>query len=150
MGLRSTGHLRRTGSAPDVLLRVRKDMVRLIDRDGDTVTFNWTEHTGATWNETYEIWEGGEETPMNLEAKGLGKVVPYREDIMEYEWGRVQVGECLIRFPVSFDIEQFKDKTDVLFKYKGQTWKIDSPLGVQEYYMEEPLCKMLKGVKTSA
>ncbi|WP_257064276.1 hypothetical protein [Priestia megaterium] len=127
---------------------IQSDLEDMITSDGDTITFEWTERTGATWNETYEVWEGGTTTTMTQDVRGLGRVVDYAEDEMEYEFGRIAVGDCLIRFPISFDIEQFEDKTDLRFIYKGQRWKPDSPLGVGETFSDVPFSKLLKGVKS--
>ena len=127
---------------------IKDDLAQMINRDGSTVTFVWYEITGGTWNPTYETWEGGTKTEFTLEQKGLGRVVDYEEDEMEYEWGRVSVGDAVIRFDVGFDIEALQDKTDLRFIYKGQKWKPDSTLGVMEYQGDTPYCKILKGAKS--
>ena len=124
------------------------DLNNMIENDGSTITFEWKEVTGGTWNPTYEVWEGGTEEILTLEQKGIGRVIDYAEDEMEYEWGRVSVGDCIVRFDDDFNIEQLKDKEHLRFIYKGQRWKPDSTLGVQEYYGDRPFCKILKGVKS--
>lgn len=125
----------------------RHDIAELARIDGDIVTFEWSEREGAVWNELYECWEGGEEQKVTLEIKGLGKVIEYKEDEMEYEWGRVHLGECLIRFPYDFAIEELNEKEGLRFRYKNQWWKVDSDLGVGDWCEGEIISKMLKGVK---
>lgn len=127
---------------------LQNDITDMVAEDGDTVTFEWIERVGAVWNDIYEVWEGGTETKMTQDVYGLGKVVDYAEDEMEYEWGRVAVGDCLVRFPYNFNIEQFKDKESLRFIYKGQRWKPDSPLGVGETFNDVVISKLLKGVKS--
>lgn len=124
------------------------DVIKMAEEDGDTVTFEWKERVGATWNETYEVWEGGAVTTATYTTKGFGKVVDFAEDEMEYEWGRVAVGDCLIRFPIDFDIEQFSNKEELRFTYKGQRWKPDNKLGVGDWLENHQVSKILKGVKT--
>jgi len=146
MGLRITKTHLRKGKF-DIPKTMSAD-VKMMTEEGDTVTFEWKEVVGGTWNETYEVWEGGIEITKTLQQKGFGRVVDYAEDEMEYEWGRVAVGDCLIRFPVDFNIEQFNDKTDLRFIYKGQRWKPDSPLGVGDWVNDQQVTKILKGVKS--
>ena len=143
--MRKNSHLRRKNRDQSEL--IINDLNKMIENDGSTVTFTWIEVTGGVWNPTYEVWEGGTETEYTLEQKGLGRVVDYEEDEMEYEWGRVSVGDAVIRFDVNFDIDVLKDKTDLRFIYKGQKWKPDSTLGVMEYQGDISYCKILKGVK---
>jgi len=147
MALRRRTNLRRTAYPDSVKDTVIRDVESLINRDGGTVTFEWIEVVGGVWNEDYEVWEGGEEKTLTMDVKGLGKVVDYKEDIVEYEWGRIGVGEALIRFSINFNIEQFANKEQLRIIYKGQRWRVDSPLGVCEYYRDDPYCKFLKGVK---
>ena len=127
---------------------IKNDLTDMVIDDGDTITFEWIERVGATWNETYEVWEGGTMSTVTKDVQGLGRVVDYAEDEMEYEWGRIAVGDCLIRFPYDFDIEQFNDKDNLRFIYKGQRWKPDSALGIAETFNDEPFSKLLKGVKS--
>lgn len=147
MGLRTKRDTLRKGKADKVRL-FRSDIIENINVDGDTVTFEWKERIGATWNETYEVWEGGTVEAVNEMVRGIGKVVDYKEDEMEYEWGRVAVGDCLIRFPYDFDIEKFNEKMELRFIYKGQRWKPDNPLGVGDWINDNIISKILKGVKT--
>jgi hypothetical protein len=147
VGLRGRKNPLRKGIS-DKSSRIRSDMERLIVVDGDTVTFQWKERVGAVWNETYEVWEGGTVEKKELAVAGLGKVVDYAEDEMEYEWGRVAVGDCLIRFPYDFDIEQFNDKEELRIVYKGQRWRPDSALGVGDWFNNKLISKLLKGVKS--
>lgn len=126
---------------------MRDDIEKMVGDDGDTITFEWKERVGAVWNPIYEVWEGGEITKKTMEVVGIGKVVDYAEDEMEYEWGRVSVGDCLIRFPYSFNIEQLNDKQELRFLYKGQKWKPDSALGIGDWLNNQIVSKILKGVK---
>lgn len=128
---------------------LRDDLDRLIQTDGDTVVFKWVEVTGGTWNETYETWEGGTETEMSHTLKGIGKVVDYAEDEMEYEYGRISVGDCIIRFPWDANFEPIMGKEGVRFIYKGQRWRVDSTIGVGDAYSDEYYSMIVKGVKSS-
>lgn len=128
---------------------MRDDLNNMIQEDGDTVLFTWIEITGGTWNETYEVWEGGTETQMTHTIRGLGKVVDYAEDEMEYEYGRIGVGDCYVRFPWSTDLSPIIGKEKVRFIYKGQRWKIDSPLGIGDTYSDNLYSIAIKGVKAS-
>lgn len=126
---------------------LRDDLNYLIQGDGDTVTFTWTEMEGGTFNETYKVWEDGVETPKEFKIKGLGKIVDYKEDEMEYEYGRVQVGQCLVRFPWDTDLAPITGKEGVRFTYKGQRWVIDSPLGIGDSHGDEMFSLIVQGVK---
>lgn len=128
---------------------LRDDLKKMIQEDGDTVTFIWTEVAGGTWNETYEVWEGGTPTEMTHSIRGIGKVVDYAEDEMEYEYGRIGVGECVIRFPWDTDLTPILNKDKVRFLYKGRRWRIDSPLGVGDSYADNQYSVAIKGVKSS-
>lgn len=131
-------------SFPELL---KDDMELLINLTYDTITFQWTETEGGYWDDIYETWIGGEEKIKELETKGMGKVVSHKEDEMEYEFGRVSVGECIVRFPVSFKIEELSDKNNMRFIFKGQKWKPDSKFGVGEYFNDVMYSKLLKGIK---
>lgn len=128
---------------------LRDDLKFVVDQDGDTVTFVWKEMSGGTWNETYQAQEGGVETPKEYKLKGIGKVVDYKEDEMEYEYGRIRVGQCIVRFPFDADLSPIMDKEGVRFLYKGQRWKIDSPLGIGDVHGDEQFSLILQGVKAS-
>lgn len=133
----------------DRITLLRDDLERMILDDGDTVTFMWKEITGGVWNETYEVWEGGEETEKTYEIMGLGKVVDYAEDEMEYEYGRIRVGDAIVRFPWDADMSPILDKEGVRFLYKGQRWKIDSPIDVGDTLNNNLYSIAIKGVKSS-
>ena len=133
----------------DRLTLMRDDLKRMIEEDGDTVAFMFTEIVGGTWNETYEIWEGGVETEVTHAIRGLGKVVDYAEDEMEYEYGRIGVGDCVIRFPWDTDLTPILGKEGVRFLFKGQRWKLDSPLGIGDSYNDNLYSLAIKGVKSS-
>lgn len=133
----------------DRVTLLRDDMKELIRTDGDTVVFEWQEMTGGTWNETYEVWEGGEEERKTHSIKGLGRVVDYKEDEMEYEYGRVGVGEALIRFAYDTDLSPIMGKEGIRFIYKGQRWKIDSPLGIGDTFNDNLYSIVIKGVKAT-
>lgn len=146
MGLRTKRDVLRKAKTDKVYL-LRRDISEMIDMDGDVVTFEWIEKEGAVWNETYEVWEGGTDVLKSLSEKGIGKVVTHAEDVMEYEWGRVAVGDCIVRFKHDFDIENLKDKEGLRFVYKGRKWKPDSKLGIGDWISGGMTCKLLKGVK---
>lgn len=126
---------------------MRDDIIYLCETEGETVTFYWTESEGATYNEIYQVWEGGTEIEKTVEFKGIGKVVDYKEDEMEYEWGRVLVGQCLIRLPYDSDVESLNDKQNIYFIYKGAKWKLDNSLGIGDWHEGKLISKILKGVK---
>lgn len=126
---------------------IKEDFSNMVNEDGSTITFEWTERTGGTYNEIYDLYEGATETKQTLSVKGVGEIVRHKEDIMEYEFGRVEVGECFIRFKYDFNLIQFKGKDDLRFIYLGQKWKVDSPLGLGDIYADEYWCKYIKGVK---
>lgn len=129
---------------------IRNDLKRMIEEDGDTVTFTWTEITGGTWNPTYEIWEGGTEEEKTYSLKGIGKVVDYKEDQMETEYGRIDVGQCIVRFPYdSNHVNVIKNKSNVSFWFRSQKWKIDSNLEYGEFYDDQRYSFVLIGVKST-
>ena len=140
---------RRRKMIKDRIDLLRDDIKNLIETDGDTVVFEWHEMTGGTWNETYEVWEGGKEERQTYSIRGLGRVVDYKEDEMEYEYGRIGVGEALIRFAYDTDLSPIMNKEGVRFIYKGQRWKIDSPLGIGESYNDNLYTVTIKGVKAT-
>lgn len=128
---------------------IRDDLNKMIEEDGNTVTFTWKEITGGVWNEAYEIFEGGTETEKTFEIKGLGRVVDYAEDEMEYEYGRIKVGDCYVRFPWDADLSPIMNKEGIRFLYKGQRWKLDSDLDVGESLGDEMYSILIKGVKAT-
>lgn len=128
---------------------LRDDLAQMIEDDGDTVNFVWKEMSGGVWNETYEVWEGGVEAEKSYKIKGLGKVVDYAEDEMEYEYGRVRVGDSFLRFPWDADLTPIMEKEGVRFIFKGQRWKIDSPIGIGDVYADNLYSLSIKGVKTN-
>jgi len=128
---------------------LRDDLKQMIQDDGDTVIFQWTEVTGGTWNETYEVWEGGTETTMSHTLRGIGKIVDYAEDEMEYEYGRVSVGNCIIRFAWDANLTPIIGKSGVRFIYKGQRWRTDSTIGVGDSYNDNLYSLVVLGVKAS-
>lgn len=127
---------------------LRDDLNLLINSDGDTVRFVWTEREGGYFNEVYGVYEGGREVEKELKIKGLGKVVDYKEDEMEYEYGRIRVGECIVRFPWDADLSPIIGKEGVKFYYKGQKWTIDSPLDIGDTYGDERYSIVVLGVKS--
>lgn len=127
---------------------LRNDLKMSILEDGDTVTFVWKENTGGVWNETYQVLEGGVETDVEHKIKGIGKVVDYKEDEMEYEYGRVRVGQCIVRFPYDTNLTPIMNKEGVRFIFKGQRWKIDSPLGIGDNYADQLFSLIVQGVKS--
>ena len=136
--------LRRRRSTLDTF---RNDLKQIVDYDGSTIVFSWTEITGGVWNETYEIWEGGTETQMTHSIRGLGKVVKTSDEVVEYEWGRIEQGQVLIRFPYDADLSQFEGKTNLRFYFLGRKWQLDSPLNAASYHNDEIYAKYIKGIK---
>jgi len=147
LALGKTRKLRKIGSHEDVADTVSKDIKGLIIRDGSELKFTWSEWEGAEWNDTYDVWEGGKKVERYWKLKGLGKVLSHKEDIMEYAWGRVAVGDCIVRFSLDDDISKLKEVDQLRFTFKDQKWRVDSPLGVKEYYGDTPYCFVIKGVK---
>ena len=129
-------------------ITVANDVEKIAEFDGDVITFKWKEYSEGAWNEVYQAFEGESFEYKTLEAKGFGRVVDFKEDEMEYEWGRVSVGECLVILPVSFDIESLNNKQDLKFKFKGVWWKVDGTLGVGDYVEGVKVTNRLKGVKS--
>lgn len=126
----------------------RDDIKQNIEREGSNVVFEWTEVTGATWNETYEVWEGGQETKQFYHERGIGKIVDYKEDIMEEEFARFNVGECIVRFPYDSNIfDVLSGKSDVTFVYQGQRFKIDSPMYTGDMIDNSFYALIVRGVK---
>lgn len=146
MGLRRN-HYHLRGIHRNKINDMRFDIELQCQTDGDIVTFHWIELEGATWNPVYETWEGGTKIEKTKEFKGIGKVVAHKEDEMEYEWGRLSVGQCLIRLPYDADVESLNDKQNLYFTYKGANWKMDNDLGVGDWHEGELISKILKGVK---
>jgi hypothetical protein len=126
---------------------LRKDFISMVRKEGQTLIFSWKETTGGTWNPTYEIWEGGTETTETHQIKGVGKVVDYKENQMETEFGRIDVGECIVRFPHDVDFEPIKNREDLRFSFQGQNWRLDLPLGVGDMYGDDYFTRVIKGVK---
>lgn len=147
MGLRKKRDSLRKGATDKVRL-IRNDINSMIEMDGDTVTFTWKETTGAVWNSTYEVWEGGTIENKSLEVRGIGKTVDYVDDEMEYEYGRIEVGECIVRFPYDFDLSQFGDKEELRFIYKQRKWRIDGSLNWVEKINNQVFAKVIKGVRS--
>lgn len=128
---------------------LRDDLQFMVQEDGDSVIFQWKEITGGVWNETYEVWEGGTEEEKTYTIRGIGKIVDYAEDEMEYEYGRVGVGECVVRFAWNADLSPIMGKEGVRFMYRNQRWKIDSPLGLGDTYNDNLYSLAIRGVKSS-
>lgn len=129
---------------------MRDDLKHIIEENGDIVTFIWIEKTGGVWNDTYEVWEGGSDEEKTYKLRGIGKVVDYKEDELEYEYGRIGVGECIVRFGWDDDLSPIKNKSGLRFLYKGQKWQIDSPIGVGDSLRDEMYSLILKGVKSTS
>ncbi|QJT70408.1 hypothetical protein [Microcystis phage MaeS] len=128
---------------------LRDDLKHVVSEDGDTVTFTWEETTGGTYNEVYKVWEGGIKQTIEHKIKGIGKVVDYKQDIMEYEYARIGVGECIVRFPHDVNLAPVMGKEGVHFLYKGEKWKLDSPLGIGDSYNDMFYSLSIKGVKAN-
>lgn len=126
----------------------RDDMQLNIEREGNDVTFEWLERVGAVWNPTYEVWEGGTEEQKSYTERCIGKIIDYKEDIMESEFARYNVGECILRFvydsPV-FDV--LKDKSGIVFIYQNQRFKIDSPFYTGDMVDNQFYSLIMRGVK---
>lgn len=139
--------LRKGGQSEDLV--VKRDFENNVDKYGSTIVFEWEETVGGTYDETYETWVGGTVTPLSTEVKGLGRVLDYKEDMNDVDNVRLAVGDCIARFPVSFDLKQFADKEKVRFIFNGQRWKIDSDLDWADYFSDTMISKNVKGVKSN-
>jgi hypothetical protein len=132
----------------DRITVLKDDLKTLVELDGETVTFVWQEMSGGTYNEVYGVWEGGELTPKEHKVRGLGKVVDFKEDEMEYEYGRIRVGECIVRFPYDVDLTPIFNKEGVRFMFKGQRWKFNSEIGIGDTHDDQQYSILILGVKS--
>ena len=131
-----------------MLEKFRDDVIFNIEQDGSDVTFEWTELTGATWNDVYEVYKGGTPVAKSYTERCIGKIIDYKEDYMEAEFARFNVGECILRF--AYDSPLFstlEGKGDVTFAYQGQRFKIDSPLFTGDMYNNAFYSCIVRGVK---
>jgi len=136
--------LRRRRSTLDTF---RDDLKQIVEYDGSTIRFEYVDRVCTVYNEIYEVCEVYEDTPVTVGIRGLGKVISSTEDEVEYEWGRVPVGSCLIRFPYDANLSQFEGKTNLRFYFLGRKWQLDSPLNATSYHNDEIYAKHIKGIK---
>ncbi|AGR46589.1 hypothetical protein vBBak6_036 [Bacillus phage v_B-Bak6] len=129
---------------------MRRDVKMTIDKVGEEVVFEWTEMVGGVWNEVYEIWEGGVMEKKYYKEMGIGKVYWYKEDLIEVEYGKLNVGDCIVRFPYDsplFDV--LRGKHNVVFVYKNQRFAFNSPFDIGDSVQGHLVCKIVRGTKST-
>ncbi|MCM3704808.1 hypothetical protein M3205_03630 [Cytobacillus firmus] len=125
----------------------RDDLKKIVEYDGSTIQFEYVDRVCKVYNEIYEVCEEYEDTTVKVGIRGIGKVIKTNDEIVEYEWGKVEQGQVLIRFPFDADLSQFEGKTNLRFYFLGRKWQIDSPLNAASYHNDEIYAKYIKGIK---
>lgn len=129
---------------------LRDDMNTMIDKTGKTVVFEWKEVEGGVWNEVYETWEGGKEVKKTYSEICSGKIIWYKEDLLTTEYGRMNVGDCILRFRYDssiFDI--LRNKRDVVFTFENQRFSFNSPFDIGDEVNDKLYSKIIRGVKAT-
>jgi hypothetical protein len=138
---------RRLRGKKETLDMVRDDFDKMLEDDGSEVIFTYIEREGATWNEAYKMWEGGTEEEKTITTKAVGRILDFRENKMEYEFGRISVGDAVIRFRYDFELDQMLGKERLRIFFNGQTWILDSSVEWFDFYAGQPICRAIRGYK---
>jgi len=76
---------------------------------GQTCTFNWrASHTG-TWDDGRQEYVGGTEIRASMEQVACMVYNVSGNDILYGDWGGAQVGDLIMAFDPSLDIDNFDD-----------------------------------------
>jgi hypothetical protein len=129
------------------LQRFQEDLKKIVELDGSNIRFEYPGSVCKIWNETYQFCEEFEDAPVSVDIRALGRVIKSSEDELEFEWGRLPVGTCLITFPFDADLSQFEGKEHLRFTFLGRKWQLDSPLNAASYHNDEIYAKYIKGIK---
>jgi len=86
-----------------------------IQRDADrffacvqaaTVTLEWSETVGGTFNEAFKRYEGGVIQTFTLPNLKAEKIVVTETNILTLDIGGVKAGDVVFRFPANTDLEK--------------------------------------------